>query len=79
MLEIGKYKEFEEGITMHAEDAFNTTCDICGEWIQYVAKITYNSSANIQSIIIEGESCGEVFRLVPEFFKLEKVKKSELY
>lgn len=79
MLEANSFKEFTDGKTIEGEDGLKTCCDICGEWLQYSAKIVYDSSANMQSIIIESTSCGEVFILIPTQYRMEKVKKSELY
>lgn len=78
MLKADKFTEFKDGELIDADKAFYTGCDVCGEWLQYMAKVDYDPNGDIQSILIEAESCGEVFRLVPTQFKMVKISKSEL-
>lgn len=73
MIKADQFRDFVDGEEISVEDGFNTCCDICGEWLQYDAKIVYDSVNNSQSIIIESISCGEKFRLVPTGFRMEKI------
>ena len=78
MFNFGKYIDFIDGEEISKEQGLWTCCDICGEVLEYTAKIVYNQDNDSQEIVIEATSCGEVFRLIPIRYRMEKVNKSEL-
>jgi hypothetical protein len=47
----------------HTEDAFNTTCNICGEWLDFGPEITRGSDGEITDVVFVAGSCGERFVL----------------
>lgn len=73
MIRADKFTPFVDGEEIDAEKAFLTTCDICGEWLDYTAKVEYDPNEDKQIITIESTSCGEKFRLIPLTFRMEKI------
>ncbi len=73
MLKADKFTDFVDGEEIEADKALYTTCDICGEWLDYSAHIEYNSVDDSQEIIIQAKSCGETFRLIPILYRMEKI------
>lgn len=73
MILSDKFRDFVDGEEIDPEDAFNTTCPICGEWLEFKAEIRYDPIEDRQSIVIEGSSCGEKYRLIPTGYRMEIV------
>lgn len=77
LFQTGRFMDFEDDLEMDYEDAMNLCCHICGEWLQWDAKVVYDSIEDKQYIEIESTSCGEKFRLHILSVKTELVENED--
>lgn len=69
-----KTTEFEEDCLIEADKAMQLGCDICGELLEWEAKMVYNKEHDRQELILTAKSCGETFILEPKQFIQRKKK-----
>lgn len=70
------FSNFVDGIHVYSREAMYLCCDICGEWLQWEAKIEYDPKTESQHLVIKSGSCGETFYLVPDGFHTIKDEQS---
>jgi hypothetical protein len=76
--EKGKFNTFENDAIVNTNTAFHSTCDICGEWLDFVPTIVLDPGSDKFEIKFKAGSCGETFILEATQFKMIKEEKSEL-
>lgn len=69
-----KTYEFVEDEVVMATKAFSLGCDICGELLEWEAKMVYDTETDRQVLNLTAKSCGETFLLEPIEFMMKKKK-----
>lgn len=64
-LDAGAFTPFIDGEIISRTMAFNTTCHICGEWLDFSPVIEKGDDGEIETVVFEAGSCGEKFILIP--------------
>lgn len=71
--EAGRFQNIEDEMEVTGKQAMDLCCHICGEWLQWDAKVIYDETTESQYVEIKSGSCGEVFKLHIENARMEIV------